>query len=156
MRQTRSDRTRLLEELDRRLGYAGCAEYWLHIEMPARADEQQLQNWQALPKAERQRVAEQFDRLYGDMKYEIVQERTRLHRVKNGIRSVSAMLAFIGILVLCPGIGNMSGPDAGSASFLPFWWLVSLAVMASLYGSGCKLGERWFDLGSSQDFGLRP
>jgi hypothetical protein len=148
---------RLLQEVHRRLGYAGSVEYWLHLELPERADEQQLREWQALPEPERLRVTEQFDRICEDTKREIAQEWLRCQRVKNGIRSGSVMLTFFGVLGLCLTIGTASPwPDAGSESFLSFWWLVSLAVLAGLYGSGCKLGERWFDLRDSQEFGLRP
>jgi hypothetical protein len=149
------ERARLLDEVDKRLGYVGYVEFSFHVPAPARADEEQLTRWRLLPSSEKIRVAEQYDKLYENLKDQVFTEWGRQQRVKAGIRSGSLLIALVAVLLFCLALHETLPVSATTSSgFLPMWWIAALAVMTGLYAVICKLGEYWFDLDGRHNSGL--
>ncbi len=158
MTRDRPHTRRLLDEVDLRLGYAGCPEYWSHVCLPRRASSEQLSQWRALPVGERTRIEAQYHRLHAAVRHEVSREHERRQRIRNGIRSASITIAISGVLAAGHLTGSVSGAGGsyGDAGFPAVQWLTAMILTAALYGSACKLGERWLDISDHQEFGLRP
>ena len=158
MTRDRLQTRRLFDEVNLRLGYAGCPEYWSHVCLPGRASTDQLSQWHSLSAGERAHIEAQYQRLHAAVRLEVSREHERRQRIRNGIRSASITVAISGALAACHFTGSVAaaGIGYGNSGFPAAQWLTAMILTAALYGSVCQLGERWLDVSDPQEFGLRP